>query len=74
MIYKVELKTSKYKKILTTPLPMYMYNPGLGRAQNCGRVKPVNGIPTLFSYLFECTEFNHDRGWFPKNTDVVQIL
>jgi hypothetical protein len=25
MIYKVELKTSKYKKILTTPLTMYMY-------------------------------------------------
>jgi hypothetical protein len=24
-------------------------DPGLGQAQKCGRVKPVNGIPTLLS-------------------------
>ena len=27
-------------------------DPGLGQAQNCDRVKPVNGIPTLHTQIY----------------------
>jgi hypothetical protein len=44
---------SEHKKITT--YDAWNPDPGLGQAQTCGRVKPVNGIPLMlkmFRWLF----------------------
>ena len=37
---------------------------GLGQAQQCGRVKPLNGIPTLLNILTYCNLFCQKRTAF----------
>ena len=44
--YLIPLNTNQ-----TTTYDVGNLGPGLGRAQKCGGIKPVNGIPTLSSIL-----------------------